>query len=596
MIPMVRGTSVARFVSPTWAFVVPLLAALTLLVYARPAPAAERCTQLRFAFQPDCFEAPCPPRRRLGDRLDLGPQIAVWVETADRSRFVDTLMVTNLTARFGLGNRPGRWDLPSGPRHPYGKRLQVLPVWAWARGKLYPRVVMQDDHEEWMGFHEQISSPDPYYCRPMGLQEVDVDAITCPTKVFNSAKGRLATDQPMIPYPPRNDLQPPFTEKDCDQAGAGKLSCPKSAEGFATMNDLDAVSAATPAFDRVFEGQWSVAPALAETGDYALVVEVNREFDQSPAHRYTAYEDKMLTQNGFTQSGMDNNLGQPSVVYRVPFRVDGSNRFGSTSAIAGYGSVDGTTGVLNAPDSSIAQGPGSGEGRLRTISAPWNDAPPGLPEGRLFVRLDGCGQGGQGPNECAPLPAAPPPVTDMVAVNPASATSATIKFRHPSGTTEVTGYEIRRHPGIDATEQSFLEGVPVPRVEPGPPGTMTSFELTDLKPLTSYVVAIRSVGRCGTQSGLTQARFTTADQQFKQLTGCFVATAAHGSAMAPAVQSLRRMRDQARDGSALAATAVDLYERTSPPLAAALRGSDPARALVRQLLAPAVSLARITGR
>ena len=57
-----------------------------------------------------------------------------------------------------------------------------------------------------MGFHEQISSPDPYYCRPMGLAEVDVDAITCPTKVFNSAKGKLATDMPMVPYPPRNDL------------------------------------------------------------------------------------------------------------------------------------------------------------------------------------------------------------------------------------------------------------------------------------------------------------------------------------------------------------------------------------------------------
>ena len=122
---------------------------------------------------------------------------------------------------------------------------------------------------------------------------------------------------------------------------------------------------------------------------------------------------------------------------------------------------------------------------------------------------------------------------------------------------------------------------------------MTSFQLTDLKPLTPYVVAVRVVGSCGTQSPLTQVRFTTLDQQFQQLTGCFVATAAHGSALDPAVGSLRRVRDHVRATSPLGAAAIDLYERSSPPMAAALRGSDPARALVRQLLAPVVSLSRL---
>jgi hypothetical protein len=581
---MARGTNVAR----ARAAVLLVIGAAGGISVATPAAdAAERCTQIRYAFQPDCFEPPCPARRRLGDRLDLGPQVAVWVEQADRSRFIDTLMVTNLTARFGVGNRPGRWDLPSGPRHPYGKRLQVLPIWAWTRGQLYHRVVMQDDQEDWMGFHEQSSSPDPYYCRPMGLAEVDVDAITCPTKVFNSAKGKLSAEMPMIPYPPRNDLTT-FTDKDCDVVG-GSNDCPKSADRFGTMNDLDAVAAATPAFERIYEGKWQVSPGLADTSEYALVVEVNREFDQNATYQPRAYEDEMLTRNGFTQTGMDNNLGQPSVIFRVPFRLDGTTPLVSTGAIAGYGSSDGTTGSVRAPDSSISQGPGSGEGRLRTVASPWADRP-GQP-GKLFVRVD-CGESSGG-DVCSPLPSAPPPVTDMVVVNPA-ATSATIEFRHPSpGAAVLTGYEIRRHPGIEATDQNFLEGVPIPRVDVGAPGSMTSFELTDLKPLTPYVVAVRVVGSCGTQSPLTQVRFTTLDQQFRQLTGCFVATAAHGSALDPAVDSLRRVRDKVRAASPLGAAAVDLYERSSPPMAAALRGSDPARALVRQLLAPVVSLSKL---
>ena len=222
-----------------------------------------RCTVLRYAFQPECFQPPCPSiKRKLVDRLDLGPQIAVWVETTDRSRFVDTLMVTNLTARRGVANRPGLANLPSGPKHPYGKRVMALPVWAWARGKLYPQVVMQDGHEEWMGFHESTSTPDPYYCRPMGVNEVDVDAISCPTKVFNSAKGRLAGELPLVPYPPRNDLMV-FGDRDCDVPGTAGPGCARSAERFKGLNDLDSVAAATPPFEQLFEGNWTDRLAAA---------------------------------------------------------------------------------------------------------------------------------------------------------------------------------------------------------------------------------------------------------------------------------------------------------------------------------------------
>jgi hypothetical protein len=558
------------------------------------APAPTRCMTLRYVFQAECFDPPCAPiKRKLGNRLDLGPQVAVWVEAVDRSRFHDTLMVTNLTARHGVGNRPGLWNMPSGPKQPYGKRLNVLPVWAWARGKLYPQVVMQDGHDEWMGFHEQISTPDPYYCRPMGLAEVDVDAITCPTKVFNSAKGRLAPELPQIPYPPRNDLMQ-FNERDCDSPASQGQTCARSAETFRDLNDLDAVAAATPTFDQAFEGRWTVGADLPLDVDYALLVEVNREFDQNAQHRYPAYNDKMLSDNGFTQTGLPNNLGQPSVVYRVPFRIDGTRSLGTTAAIAGYGAPDGTTGTLRAPDSSISQTPGSGEGRLRTIAPPWTDGEAAqLGAGKVFLRLEGCGaQGGMG-NEgaCQVRPPAPPAVTDMEVMDQA-ATTAIIRFRHAGDDgAPVLSYDIRLHHGHVATEENFIEGVPLTRVEPGAPGTMASFTVRELKPNSEYVVAVRSVGRCGTLSNMVQVPVTTKDQQFTMLTGCFVATAAYGSALAPAVDAMRAVRDRARASSAVAAAVTDLYERSSPPVADLLRQSDGLRAVVRTLLGPAARLA-----
>jgi hypothetical protein len=555
---------------------------------AGPARAEVRCATVRYAFQPDCFEPPCTkPKRKLGDRLDLGPQIAVWVEAADHSRVIDTVLVTNLTAKYGIANRPGRPDLPSGPKHPYGKRLMALPVWAWARGKLYPQIVMQDGKEDWMGFHEVISSPDPYFCRPMGLNEVDVDAITCPTVVFNSAKGTAAPDRSTVPYPPRNDLVN-FTDHDCDQPRAG-MGCSKVAEGFSMLNDLDAVAAATPAFDRVFESHWTVPGGVKPTDDLAFLVEVNREFDQNPAHTYPAYNDRMLSDNGFTQTGLHNNLGQPSVVYRIPFRTDGSQRFGATAVAAGYGRADGATGAMSPMDSTISQSSGSGEGRLRSIPMPWPDGPAG--QGRLFVRLDDCREGDQPDGECQPAPPPPPAVSDLEVIEQ-KATTATLAFRHSSDDgMPVAGYEIRLLHSQADSEENFLEGVPKPVVDPATPGTMATFTINELKPLTPYVIAVRALGRCGTRSALAQRQFSTGNMNFTQLTGCFIATAAYGSALAPAVTQLRAVRDRARGFTALAAAAIDLYERASPPLAALLGRSDASRAVVRQVLAPAVELA-----
>jgi hypothetical protein len=561
---------------------------------AAQGPGSPGGLRLRYTFQPDCFRpslnAPCEsPRAAM--RLDLGPQIAVWLEKADGSTFVADLMVTNLTAVRGIGNRPGFWRFPSTWRFPYGKRKMVLPVWAHRRGRLYDTVVMQEDGgssggEMGIGFHESISSPDPYHCLTfMSSQWVfnadTVDAITCPTGVFNSSKGRLDSSEKSR-YPPRSDLVD-FIDRDCDITWAQPGRCPdtlKSATRFAEINDLDLVAAATPVYGKPYTGAWSM-PADLPDGDYALFVEINKEFDSNASHAYKSYVDPLLPDAGFT-----NNFGQPAVVFRVPIRLDRSlAQEAVTSDIAGYADWDGDTGQLHAPDSTISDAPGSGRGRLLVIEQPalQGDQPR---RGRVHVVTEVQ----KGTPRCRPVSLGAGEVSGLEVLRESvTATQATLKFVEPAdGDKPVELYEIRYRQGATMTEEEFRGAVPVPTVPPSVPGTVRTFTLLGLKPTTRYVVGIRAMGGCLGMGPLALSNFVTPMLEFKQLSGCFIATAAYGSAQEQRLGSLRRLRDLASPRSFLAAAAVDTYERSSPPLAAVLRQSELARAVVRELLAPVV--------
>ena len=588
---------------------VSVLAAFASLALASPAR-AQSCMTLQFEFQPDCYRpdesSACV---QTVSHMDLGPQIAVWLQSSSGA-FVDTLMVTNATAVRGIGNRPGRWDFLSGPLFPYGKRVMVLPIWAHARGKTYRTVIMSEPDgtcavggpaEYCLGWHESYSSPEFYYCRPLmqgeAMGDLGVDAITCPSR-FNSEKGKF--DPTAVSYyPPRSDITS-FTSFD-----------PADTQTYASINDLDAVAAATPGYGSIYQGLWSVPGTLAP-GDYTLFVEVNKEYDSNASNMHMAFVDQNLSTYG-TQG----NFGQPSVVYQVPLHIDvttGAMDAEATSQIAGYGDWTGATGTMNPPDATISTGvPGSGEGRLLQIS----DAA-GTHSGRVLASVGPCGSMTCDPNnntcstcqpgqpgctqvQCVPPPAPPDPISGLtVAPDQTSKGNTTFTFLNADANGQpVTRYDIRSLTGSTITDQQFMNAAPAKVVTPGPPGTPATFSIPGLKPSTDYVVAVQAFDACGQHSTTVSLSFTTPSAGFTKLSGCFVATAAWGSALAPDVAAMRQVRDRLRPASTMFAVATDLYYSTGPAAAEVLKRSDTARALVRRLLGPvgaasqaAVALAR----
>ena len=339
---------------------------------------------LRYTSSPTAIAPPAaPPASRRVDRLDLGPQIAVWIESADRAQFVDTLMVTNMTAARGIGNRPGVWNFLSGPFFPYGKRRMALPIWAHARGKLYDTVVMQDGHETWLGVSRgAVVAASPTTAGRSWRREINVDAITCPTR-FTSVKGKLDPSTKSY-YPPRNDLTM-FFSGDCDAVGGTLPGCTVSAISYAALNDLDAVAAATPAYGAPYSGTWRIPAALA-AGDYALLVEVNKEFDNNASHRHPSYEDPQLA--GGTACPTTSASRRSSIACRFTStspRAPAGPRPCRRSPATATG--PGEDGAIIPRDATISTAdPGSGEARLLEISTRRRHGPG--PRQRRAVRLD----------------------------------------------------------------------------------------------------------------------------------------------------------------------------------------------------------------
>lgn len=531
-----------------------------------------------------------PPSPSGGDRvLEIrlrpagDPQIAVWLEDS-QGQFVDTLMVTRLTGTFGLGNRPGQPNLGGGYRWPYGRRENVLPVWAHRRGVRYPRMVFQDCREDSLGWHERHSTVERFYCRPVTQQEqrtIDaaradgrVDAVSCPTSRFSSDKGipmsevdrgkplcsalydRYGSEESV--YPPRNDVHEVISGRDWD-----------GLDQAAEWNDLDAVSQATPPSGALHEVRWSIPEALAD-GEYTVWVEVNQAFDPNEHHDYAFFVDPQLPNYGVRV------IGQPSVLWRVPITIGGAEARASTAEHVGYGSPTGLDGTLNPADGTITSGiDGTGAGRLLPIQdegvsyqvgvrygPPGSDptcTPPPTPTGIREVATDWRG-------------------VDVMIDMPPMGPRTRLDIRYAYG-----------H-GAIRSEADFVAAVDEAAITPPADATEQSVRIA-LNDAADYTVAVRAVSACGEASEFVTLDVTTPQRVYASVDACFVATAAHGAAYAEEVATLRRFRDEVLLPTDAGLTAVELYYYLSPDLADAIRRRPALRAATRWALKPLVWLA-----
>ncbi len=150
---------------------------------------------------------------------------------------------------------------------------------------------------------------------------------------------------------------------------------------------------------------------------------------------------------------------------------------------------------------------------------------------------------------------------------------------------------MRYRAGVPITEDNFDGALPVPHGPVLANGQPMLVVAGGLRPETHYYFGVRTVGPCGQLSKLSTVDVQTPKTPYTTLHGCFVATAAFGSALAPAVESLRRARDRWLLPDPLGEKLVALYYLTSPPLARSIADDPELRRAARSLLVPFVAVA-----
>lgn len=542
-------------------------------------------------------------------------QMAIWLED-QAGKFVQDVLVTQATGKLGIGNRPGLWNFVSSWRAPYGPRPSVLPVWAHRRGKTYPKVVFYDDDpgdKESLGWHENTSSAETYYCRPLTASENDVisvDTMTCPSPaVFQTDKG-VFDPKATSPYPPRNDLIE--FEKGSDSPDTMT---------YAALNDLDAVTAATPVGNQP-EYVTAMIPAAAANGPLSAYIEVSLEHDENPSYDYDRENDHFVDTRLETY-GVE-YLGQPSVVYKIDFDPHTKGFTGSSKYI-GYGDWNGATGTLHPPDATITTDKGSGADRLQQYTLNGETfrfgvysygGPNGGSGGETGDTGDtgsadtGSGSdtgsadtgsdtdGGWGNCRVATLA----PVTDLSLEGLAFDKVRVHYTLPPQDDPDFTVAQLSVHllTGEEPLTEDKLGAAQLARftvVEPGGAGEPAILEVDQLWGNYTYQIGVTYKDKCGNRSALVAAPVTTDAQKFQQVEGfCFIATAAYGAAWVSQVQALRWFRDAYLKGSPIGRDLVRFYYSYSPPLARVVQHQPLLRGMVRVVVQPLADMARLSTR
>lgn len=568
-------------------------------------------------------------------------QIAVWIEKPDGT-FLSTVALTQAVSVRGIGNRPGATQMNSGYHWPYGRREGVLPVWANRRAAApdvpgqFPRIVFQNRPEGWASRYCEDSSGDSYFCLSFtqGNSGRDaLDAVSC-ASAFSSDKGRMMTpadvasgyaepavlngQSMMHPlsltslYPPRRDVV------GCEQDLAHPVcmtgearSCHDTPDvntytdasgshtGYvdlarAAMPDIDAVTMATPPGDQPANVMFSI-PDSWPAGDYVAWVEVNTEGDYNGTYNDATFPTPLGDDwDSWAMTYGYSYRGQPSVVYSVPFTLGVVDTFSAKDPV-GYGSVDGLeSSAMHAMDETITDdpvsSPGSGADRLRL--------PPGDTT-RVHVAVAEC--------RAHAAPEAPASFSARPVDDPKHSHQwGHIEFQVPPSEMKISRYDVRysKTPVDPGDPVAFIQALPALAANTsgealmvptdGAAGAPVALDFGGLAPSTTYWIAVRAVDICNQAGPHVVASMTTTRVDFTKLSGCFIATAAWGSELAPEVAALRRARDELRPASALFSAATELYYRAGPAAAAVLARSDGARALARRLVGPlgAIALAR----
>jgi len=543
-------------------------------------------------------------------------QLALWLESAD-GRYLATVRLTQAVSYYGIGNRPGASQMNSGFRWPYGRREGVLPVWSHRRAaapgaQSFRRVIFQNRMSE--GDASRTSddfSPDVYFCLSFNkdtTSQTALDATSCASQ-FSSDKGRYLRPAEIYKepvetagkgdrrtlsydslYPPRRDVTR-CTATNCnDTADVASFA----ADARAVMPDIDALTMATAAGGTEQEVLFTL-PSDWTDSDFVAWMEVSVEGDHNAVFSEDAHPTPKTPSGDWDSWAMTYGypyLGQPSVVFRVPFSASQVGRL-SAAAPIGYGSLLGygdSPGAVRPLDDSITDdpilSPGSGADRLQKMTD----------GGRFAVEVRACPEG-----------TSPGPVSDLtlkpVANSKHSHEWGTLSFVPSPVGEAVTHYEVRYSREAITDDASFMRALPAVQADldskalvlPSTPDGQghISADFGGMIPLTTYYLAVQSVDGCNRRGPIVSSSVTTTKINFTQLPPvrpwkgqCFVATAAFGSPMAPSVSAIRDVRDQARQRSGLFAAVDELYHQAVPPAADALARSEVARAVFRELLSP----------